>query len=408
MPESLSEFNSRRAAGVVAGGTLIMLLLGVAYVWGVYVDPLIAAFGWTRAQASLPFSVFLLAYTAGMIVGGRLQDRYGPRGVCLAGAALFGSGYFLSGFASGLTYLCVVYGAVGGLGTGFAYVTPVATVVKWFPSRKGLMGGVVIFGFGFGAFVFSPLVSRIIESFGWTRAFFSLGLLFILLGTAASWLMVPPPRKPEDGPGDPGKPKVADIPPFAVLKAPAFWMAWSVWFLALAVGLGTMGHIVPYAVETGIEPLAAALILSVVAIFNGAGRVILGAVSDRIGRFRVLSGACWGMAAVPVLLIAAGGNLLPLSATGILFGLAFGALLILYPVLAADLFGTKHLGTNYGLLFSSYGFAGFAGPVLFGSIYDATGGYGMVFIISAGLCLAAGFLAAALKRYGSGTSGGTN
>lgn len=382
---------------IVAAGTLIMLLLGVAYVWGVYVDPLIEEFGWSSAQASWPFSVFLLAYTVGMIVGGRLQDKYGPRPICLIGAVLFGAGYFLSGLATNLIFLCITYGVIGGFGTGFAYVTPVSTVVKWFPERKGLMSGIVIFGFGAGAFIFSPLVSWIIKNYSWPLAFYSLGILFFVLTIVASCFMILPPDEASEEQADEshvGK----DYAPFEMLKTPGFWLAWLAWFLALSVGLGAMGHVVNYAIGTGVAAFWAAFILSIVSVFNGLGRILTGAVSDKLGGLLVLAIACFGMAIASLLFNFSSGLIWMFYSTAVLFGFAFGALLVLYPVITTELFGTEHIGVNYGILFSSYGIGGFVGPVVFGQLHDLTSSYNLVLLLSTIVCAVATGLILTLRH----------
>jgi OFA family oxalate/formate antiporter-like MFS transporter len=384
---------------VVAAGTTIMLMLGVAYVWGVYVNPLMDEFGWSSTSASMPFSIFLLSYTAGMVIGGRLQDLYGPRLVCTLGALMFGTGYFLSGFSPNLIFLCLVYGVLGGLGTGFAYVTPVATMVKWFPEKKGLMSGIVIFGFGAGAFVFSPLVSKLIEIYSWQYAFFILGGLFFIVTTACAQFMVLPE---ESETAEAGEKESADsameLSPLEMLKTPAFWLAWFAWFFALTVGLGTMGHIVKYATKTGIATLSAAFILSVVAVFNGLGRILMGAISDKLGQLLMFAFSCFAMAVVAVLFNLSAGMLWMFYLTGALFGLSFGALLILYPVITAELFGVEHLGANYGILFSSYGVGGFVGPLVFGQLYDATASYNLIFLYSALTCVIATTLVMLLRK----------
>ncbi len=368
---------------IVAAGTLIMLVLGVAYVWGVYVDPLIEEFGWSGAQASLPFSIFLLLYTIGMILGGWLQDLYGPRPVCLAGAVIFSSGYLLSGFSTGLIFLCLTYGVLGGLGTGFAYVTPVTTVVKWFPERKGLMSGLVIFGFGAGSFILSPLANFIIEVYGWQTAFLSLGVGFLGLTTLASTVMVLPPKKLMDENKENNvHESMMNLTPLETVQTSTFWLAWTAWFLALTVGLGTMGHVVYYAEGTGVQPMAAAFILSVIAVFNGLGRVSMGAISDEVGHLLLLGLACLAMGSSAVMFNLSAGLTWAFYLSGVVFGLAFGALLILYPVVTSDLFGIENMGANYGLLFSSYGIGGLLGPVIYGQLYDIIGDYNLIFLIS--------------------------
>jgi OFA family oxalate/formate antiporter-like MFS transporter len=291
--------------------------------------------------------------------------------------------------------MCFVYGIISGVGTGLAYVTPMATVVKWFPKKKGLMGGIVVFGFGAGAFIFSPLVRFLINQFSWQAAFVSLGMIFLVVGILLSRFIQLPPSDFDQQEENASEKNVALVnwSPTHVLRSRIFWLAWSAWFLVLTVGLGLMGHIVSYASGSGIDAMSAAYVLSVIAIFNGAGRIIFGGISDYIGRVNSLIGACFVMAAVIGGLIFFGDQLIFLYSLGAVFGLCFGTCLVLYPMFASEIFGTKHLGMNYGMLFSSYGVGGFVGPILFGRLYDMSGNYQLILLISAGLCIVAGVLA---------------
>jgi OFA family oxalate/formate antiporter-like MFS transporter len=295
--------------------------------------------------------------------------------------------------------LCLFYGVMSGIGTGFAYVTPVATVVKWFPHRKGLMGGIVIFGFGIGAFLFSPAVRYLIKEFDWQTSFIGLGCVFLVLGSILARFIQPPEAgQVSDGGAAKSVQRAKDLTPREVIKTRRFWLAWSVCFLVLIVGVGLMGHIVSHALESGISPMSAALVLSVVAIFNGLGRVTSGGVSDIIGRANTLSIAAFMMMVAAVGLMFIQNNLILLYTLGGVFGLAFGACLVLYPVLATELFGEKHMGANYGILFSSYGIGGFLGPMLFGAMHDGHGDYQSVLMLSFVLCCVGGCLALALSR----------
>lgn len=395
----MDRIKRRRPVMAVVAGTLLMLMMGIAYVWGVYVPTLSEVFGWSKVQASLPFSVFLVFYTLGMIFGGRLQDKFGPRGICSVGAFLFGIGYCLSGLASSLFLFCFFYGVVGGIGAGFAYVTPVATAVKWFPSRKGLVSGIVIFGFGAGAFIFSPVVRSLINDFGWKTTFLSLGGVFTVSGLILSrFIRNPLPSEIRYIAESTEAVDPLDISPSVMIRMPVFWRAWSVWLLVLTVGLGLMGHLVAFVTEKGIEPMTAAFLLSIVAIFNGIGRIGTGALSDTFGRIQSLAVACFMLALVSAGLVFAGTNLFLLSILSAIFGLCFGSCLVLYPMIASELFGNRHLGVNYGLLFSSYGFGGLAGPLLFGAFRDSTGGYGLILLISFIVCLTAFFLAIRIRQ----------
>lgn len=389
-----------KLAAALISGILIMLMLGVAYVWGVYIKPLQDAFGWTKAQASLPFSVFLLVYTIGMIWGGKLQDKYGPTIICSIGAVLFSAGYFLSGFAKSLPYMLLTYGVMGGLGTGFAYLTPVATAIKWLPHKRGLAGGLMVFGFGAGAFILSPVARWLITNYGWEKSFLYMGTVFFVVTlTASRFIKLPPPEWAKEflATTTP-RPPLAELSPSQVLKNELFYIAWLTWFFNLTVGLGTMSHIVSYVMEKGIEKTTAAFMLSVIAIFNGTGRIIVGSISDKLGRLRILSAASLLFAAVSLGLRYGGTNPIFYYILCAIFGLAFGSCMMLYPAVTSDMFGMKHLGANYGLLFSSYGAGGLFGPYIYGKIYDITGTYLIAFYGAAVITTISAFLAISLRK----------
>lgn len=384
------EQESASGYAVIAAGTTILALLGVAYAWGVYVDPLIVEFGWTKTAASLPFSLFLLFYTGGMLLGGVLQDRFGPRPICTVGALLFGVGYLLSAWADSLVQLALTYGVVGGIGTGLAYIPPVTAVVKWFPRRPGLMAGIVVLGFGIGASFLSPLAEAIILARGWRTSFLSLGIAFLaVLILAAQWIRLPRSKAPVRTLMKPAK---TDLAPRAVLRTRTFWLAWGAWVLSLTAGLGLMGHMVSFAVAAEVPIMAAASLLSAIAVANGIGRIVMGAVSDQLGRMRVLSAAS-ATAALVFLALTWARELWILYSLGALFGLSFGTWLVLYPTVAVQFFGARHLGANYGLLFSSYGVGGLLGPLLFGWSFDSMGSYTVALWISTASLLLAAILA---------------
>lgn len=381
----------------VTAGVVIMFLLGAAYIWGVYITPLSQHFGWSRKTVSMPFSVFLICYTAGMIIGGRLVDKFDARKISTIGSALFGLGYLFSGFARTILSFCLTYGVISGFGTGLAYVTSVVAANKCFPHKKGLVSGIIIFGFGAGAFLLAPLTKSIINSFNYQTAFITLGAVFTLITLMASQFIYIPPQTTESS-ATIVDTKVKNFLPSELFSYPLFYAAWAVWFLNLSSGLGAMGHIVPFAEKNGMSAIKAAFLLSIIALSNGAGRVIMGTLSDKIGRIKTLTFAAalmtavsWGFANINSLISST--DITKMYILSIFFGIAFGTFLVLYPTTTAELFGTKYLGTNYGILFSSYGAGGLLGPFIFGRIYDKTLNYKSAFTLSVVMSLA-GFIIA--------------
>lgn len=372
----------------VLAGFSLMFLGGVAYSYGVAMPAIREAFGLSKTLASLPFSAILVFYTLGMWMGGVLQDRVGPMRACLGGAVLFGLGYAATGLMPNLWSLLVTYGLLCGFGIGVSYVAAVATAVRWFPQRRGLAAGCVVLGFGLGSLLLAPLKHTLIELLGWRTSFVSMGTCFLIVGVLLALFIRPPQPQPAT-PGEASRPPNPSCTTAEMIRTRRFWCVWLAWSLSLCAGLGWMGHLASMAELSGLAPAVGAWLLSTVALTNGLSRPLAGALADRLGRLPTLAGACLLFALLVL------GMLLPLEgawrffAAGSLFGACFGTLMVNFSPLAAEFFGLKHLGSNLGLLYTSYGVAALSGPALFGWIYDQTGTYDLAMAGSIGLLIVA-------------------
>jgi len=409
---------------VAAAGTGLMAVLGTVYGWSLYAQPLAAAFGWSASTTTWAFALAIFFLGVGAILGGRLQDRYGPRPVALAGAALWATGNLLAGLGTlelGAPWLYGTYGVLGGLGLGLAYVTPVAAVTKWFPDRRGLGSGLVVMGFGLGAFLhslalraapgFAAAARQAGEVLALQRAgaparlspaaigtvlssFTTSGLVFAVVGLACAALIRDPPpatsASPSVAPARPvGRPAGADWPPSLALRTPQFWALWAMLFLNVSAGILFISSAVPLLRElTGASAEAAVAVYGIIALANGAGRFAWGAISDRLGR-RLAFGLIYG---AQVAVFALVGRVHALPAVAALFALVllcYGGGFGTMPSLVADWFGTRHLGVNYGWILSAWGTAGLAGPLFVAAVKDATGTYTGALPVMAGVLAAA-------------------
>lgn len=399
--------DARTAAGwkVVAGGVLINLMLGVTYTWSVFAGPLIEKYGWSQTEVQLAFSVMLAAFALSMIPAGMLIDRRGPRAVALAGGLLLAAGFVATGlFASTPLLLYVTYGLVAGAGVGLAYGTPISAGMKWFEKGKGLVSGIIVFGFGFGSLLLAPLAKELIVTQGIQQAFLLLGVVFAaVIGIGAMLLRNPPECKP----AAPAK----GFDAFGILKKREFWLLWAMFALSSAAGLMVIGNLATFAKLsfTSTHGMAAdsafslaALAVGVLAVFNGAGRIFAGWLSDRIGRSKTML-LFFGVQAIAVASIVLAGSLSPwlLFAVMCVVGLCFGANFSLFPAATADYFGTSNSGVNYGLVFTAYGVGGIVGPQLMAMMLDAskaaTGAlsvqaYGTPFLIAGAMVAVAALL----------------
>lgn len=389
---------------VVAGALVIQVSLGAVYIWSVFQTPLQAYFpAWTEAQVTLPAQILIGAFAVAVIFGGRIQDRLGPRLVATTGGIILGAGLILSGFTGGfgsgpaLAWLIFTVAVLGGIGIGLAYVCPIATCVKWFPDKRGLITGLAVAGFGGGAFFIAPLAKALITGgayellgvrffmlpeLGVFSTLMTLGFIFLCTVVFGAQLLRNPPAGYVPAGWTPPRPaagaaKKVDFTASEMLATPTFWALWITFFAGSTAGLQVIMKASPIWQSSqiaGLTPpilaadfarisVAGAMAVSVLAIFNSLGRILWGRISDSLGRkttlvvMFVLCGSA--MFALDLL------HAFPAYLIGIsIVGLCFGGYLALYPAITADFFGTRHLGINYGWVFSAYGMGGLVGPFL--------------------------------------------
>jgi len=424
---------------IVVGGILIQLALGAIYAWSAFTTPLqgsataLSEFAFTKTETQAIFSVGLLVFAIFTIIGGRLQIKHGPMKVALIGGVLLGLGYILAGFV-GASFIgkLVFIGILGGAGIGLAYVVPIATGVKWFPDKKGLVSGLAVAGFGFGAFIwillanppsilgFSGLISKQTGAFAYTvanvdYAFLVYGIAFLVLVVLGSLVMKNPPAgwKPAGWtPPQPtaGKKSLLALKPKEMLKTRNFYLLWMMFLIGALAGLMVIGNVQNFAksptdgftnsgfgVQEAIDfaVIGAAICLP---IFNGAGRIIWGQVSDRIGRRKALIAMFAFQAVTMGIFFYTTSNPYLFYVVAALIGFNFGGNFALFPSACADSFGAENLGLNYGFLFTSYGIGGIVGPILAGVVQDAGLSFMYAFIPAAIMCAIAAAIAFVYKE----------
>jgi len=415
-----------------------MICLGTVYSWSIYTQPLIAAFGWSNSTTTWAFALAIFFLGVGAIIGGRWQDRSGPRAVAVTGVVLWGLGNILAGLGTarfGAWWLYLTYGVVGGLGLGLGYITPVAAVTKWFPDKRGLGSGMVVMGFGLGAFFFSNIMKSVPSFAAASReaasvlagrgvgqtatlspdgvsavmsAFLVSGIVFALLGgLCAAQLRNPPAGYTRPGAVATAAASGRDYPPSEAMRTPQFWMLWFMLFLNVTAGILFISNAVPIMRElTGAAPATALGIYGFIAIFNGIGRFFWGAVSDRIGRnwaYILIYGS-----QVLIFFFIGGIHSLPLVATLfavvlLCYGGGFGTM----PSFTADYFGTKYMGINYGWILLAWGVGGIVGPIFVAFVKDHTGTFAGALPYIGFMLLAAAILPVVARRPGiPATEGG--
>jgi len=390
---------------VVVGALIIQISLGAVYIWSVFQSPLKEIFlSWNERDVTLPAQIVLVTFALAVIFGGRLQDKYGPRVIATAGGLMLGCGLILAGQTgnfddrTALFWLIATFSVIGGAGIGMAYVCPIATCIKWFPDKRGLVTGLAVAGFGAGAFFFAPLAKGLIlggsyqllnaglfdlPKIGIFNTFMVIGIIFLVVVVTGAQLLRNPPVGyvpagwAQTSAKNTGTPQNIDFTSKEMLRTPTFWVLWLTYFVGCAAGLLVIMKAAPiyqsFSIVAMTPPIAeadfisisaqAAMAVSILAIFNSTGRILWGKISDSIGRKTTLV----------IIFLICGAAMLSLESmkTYILYlfgislvGLCFGGFLALYPALTADYFGTKNIGVNYGWMFSAYGAGGFFGPFL--------------------------------------------
>lgn len=373
---------------ILVASIICNLCIGAAYAWSVFQKPLLAIFPWTPSEASLAFTLSLAVMPVAMIFAGRIQDRQGPRRVMMVGGVMFGAGVFAIGYGTSLTFLYLMYGVLGGLGIGTVYACAIANTVKWFPDKRGLASGLIAAGLGSGAVVFAPVGTLLIQSYEVLNAFKILGIIYLVAIVAcASTVVKPPPDYRPKGwtppPVTAASPGVAEKIWRDMLTDPMFYVLWTAYTLGAVSGLMLIGHAAPIGQEViKLTAAMAALAVSCLALANTGGRIFWGWVSDKIGRYNALI-AVYVTVAVMMFLLPGISQFVPFVLVISAVGLCYGGLLGIFPIITADLFGTKNLGMNYGIMFSAVSAAAVIGPRLAAQVREASGGYGQAFLVSA-------------------------
>jgi OFA family oxalate/formate antiporter-like MFS transporter len=378
---------------IAVAGILMQVALGAVYAWSVFRVPLAKQFHWSISQITLTFTIAIMVVGFASFFGGLWSKRVGPRVVAITGGVLYGGGLILASFSSiGLWWLYLSYGVIGGTGLGFAYIVPIYILVKWFPDRRGLMTGIAVGGFGFGALITAPLATHLIQTVGVLHTFAYLGIAFLLITVVTGFFMQNPPEGWVPAGWAPIQTQNVEgaVTSYTLGQALKTWQWWALWlllFLNTSAGISIISQESPMFQEfANTTATIAAGMVGIVAIGNALGRVFWAWASDLLGRratfvvmFLLQIGLFW---LIPSLHTA---GIVTLVSFIILmcFGGGFGTL----PAFTADYFGPANIGSIYGLILTAWGFASAFGPLLIAHMRQATGNY------TRGLHMIAGIMA---------------
>jgi len=394
---------------VVAGCFgILSVAYGIQFSYGVFLPAMAADTGWDRTSLSLPFSLYILIYSALGAASGWCTDRWGPRIVITCGALLLGAGLVLTSRVEAQWQLYLSLGLIAALGMSAIYVPCSATVVRWFTRRRGLALGIAASGQSFGNLVVPPLAAVVIAGHGWRSIYLVMGVVGALLIVVCAALMVRDPERMglhADGIAPPvvADPTIdrdatqAEWTLAAARCTGALWLLTAVYTLTWTVAFLPMVHIVPFALDLGVPTVRAALVVSLIGAGSLAGRLLSGATSDRLGRLPTLA-AGLAMQALAFLGFVGSGGVGLLYPSALLFGLAFGGSSVLLPAIIGDFFGRLAVGRILGFTWAIAASAAAFGPVIAGYLFDRTGSYSSAFALSAGLNIAAACLVLLLNK----------
>ncbi len=380
--------------GIAMAAIVMQLCLGTVYAWSVFKKPLMQAHGWEEAATQYTFMIFMFMIGCAAAFGGMLVDKKGPKFVATLGGVLFGLATLLAGVADqigSLPLLYLSYGIIGGLGNGFCYVTPIATLIRWFPDKRGLVTGLAVMGFGMGAFFMGQIAPMMIGSFkggltasGVALTFYIWGVIFLVLVVGSALFFKNPPAGWLPAGFTPSASTVSAADSLMLgqaAKTPQWWMLWAMLFLNVSAGLGLISQLSPLAQDyykplvdaslTGealVKKLAAmgGLVVAISAIFNGLGRLFWASMSDKIGRKGVF-GTMFASQAIIYILIAMGilSNYWVFLIAACYLLACYGGGFATMPAFAADNFGPGYIGKVYGFMLTAWACAGLLGPFVF-------------------------------------------
>lgn len=366
---------------IALAGVLLQMVLGAVYAWSVFRIPLSKQFHWTIPQVTLTFTIAIFVLGFASFFGGLWLKRVGPRVVAMTGGALFGLGVFLASFSdTGLWWLYLSYGLIGGIGLGLGYIVPVAVLLKWFPDKRGLMTGVAVGGFGAGALVTAPIAAHLIQTVGVLKTFAYLGVVYLVVSVCAGYFLQNPPEgwAPEGWTPKPRETAQRAGKDFKLGGALGTWQWWALWlllFLNTSAGISVISQEAPMFQElTGVTAIVAAKMVGGLALGNALGRVFWAWVSDGITRkvtfavmFLLQSGLFWVYPSLHTTAVISVVTFVILMC----YGGGFGTM----PAFAADYFGSANVGPIYGLMLTAWSFASAFGPLLMAHMRQASGTY---------------------------------
>jgi len=377
---------------IAAAGVLLQIALGAVYAWSIFRKPLTDAYGASVSEVNLTFSITILSLGFAAFAGGLWMAKVGPRTVAITSGILYGGGVFLASFAdNSLFVLYLTYGLMAGIGIGLGYIVPIATLVKWFPDKRGFITGVAVAGFGAGAVVTTLIARALVTRMDVFAGFAILGIIYLVVVVGAGFFMKNPPQgwtpegfEPETD--ESGERSGVDYELGGALKTWQWYALWAILFLNVTAGIALISEASPAAQEiSGVDATVGASLVIIISVGNAAGRFLWAWLSDAIGRKGVFIIMFLLQAVLFLLIPIIGASYALLAILAIVIASCYGGGFGTMPAFNADYFGSANVGKIYGLILTAWGIGGVLGPLLISRVVDATGAYANAMYILAGL-----------------------
>lgn len=391
---------------ILVASCFVTLCIGSLYAWSAFASPMGVFLreytGHEIANLAIVFTIANAVSPVTMIGGGYINDKIGPKGVLLVGGLLFGAGMICSGFARSVGMLIVTYGLGAGLGVGLAYSVTVSNTVKFFPDKSGFAGGMITACYGCSSIIVPPVVNALVEQHHVTGAFQIIGVVMLVIICASAFVIKPCPAGFEVA-GVPQKASAAVGKEYSyqeMLKEREFYLMLLILMCGAFAGMMVISQASQIAQKMmGVTPAVAAVVVSLIALFNALGRLVCGFVSDKLGALNTLRITFALSLVAGALLFFCGESSMTLFCICLaLIGFAFGSIMGIYPGFTARRFGRKNNSINYGIMFIGFALAGLFGPMAMNTVFGSTGRYQPAFLISGTLAIVGEILIALLHQ----------
>ena len=374
---------------IVLGTIIIQIGLGTIYTWSLFNQPLVSKFGWELQAVAITFSITSFSLSFSTLFAGKLQQKIGLRKLVAIAGIVLGLGLILSSRVSSLPLLYILAGVVVGYADGTAYITSLSNLIKWFPNRKGLISGISVSAYGMGSLIFKYVNGMLIDTVGVSKAFSYWGIIVLILVLVGSCFL----REAATNEAV-SQTSSNDYTTQEMLRTKQVYLLFFMLFTSCMSGLYLIGMVKDIGVQlVGLSAATAANAVAMVAVFNTIGRIILGTLSDKIGRLKIVSATfvIIGLSVFTLSFMQLNYAIYFACVASVAF--CFGGNITIFPAIVGDFFGLKNHSTNYGIVYQGFGFGALAGSF----IGVLLGGFQPTFITIGVLCIVSFIIAISIR-----------